>query len=267
MSRVRGHTQAGRPALSSEATRDRILGIASPLLLILAWEAAARMGLIDTRFFPAPSAIFVSMISLAQSGDLLDNTWASLSRLMWGILVGGVPGVVIGIVMGLNRQFRAALDPLIAATFPIPKSALMPLALLILGIGEASKIFMVAVGVFYPVAINTTAGVLGISKVYMDVGRNFKASRWQLFTTIALPGALPIIMTGIKLGVGMGLVLIAVAEMVGAKNGLGYMVWSAWETFAVEQMYVSLFVIAMIGFLSTVILNEIERILVPWKAR
>jgi NitT/TauT family transport system permease protein len=124
---------------------------------------------------------------------------------------------------------------------------------------------MVAVGVFFPVAINATAGVLEINKIYLDVGRNFRAGRWNTFRTIALPGALPVIMTGIRLGIGMGLVLIAVAEMIGAKSGLGYMIWSAWETFAVEQMYVGLFVIAIIGFAVTIVLNELEKLLVPWR--
>ena len=153
--------------------------------------------------------------------------------------------------MGLNRWVRAVFDPLVAATYPIPKSAILPLALLIFGLGEGSKIFMVAVGVFFPVVINATTGVLEINQIYLDVGRNYKASRWNTFWTIALPGALPVIMTGFKLGIGIGLVLIAIAEMIGAKSGLGYMIWSAWETFSVEQMYVGLFMIAIIGFVLT----------------
>lgn len=167
--------------------------------------------------------------------------------------------------MGLSRPIRALVDPLIAATYPVPKSAILPLALLIFGLGEGSKIFMVAVGVFFPVAINATAGVLEINKIYLDVGRSFKASRWNTFWTIALPGALPFIMTGVRLGIGMGIVLIAIAEMIGAKSGLGYMIWSAWETFAVEQMYVGLFVIAIIGFIVTAALTEVEKILIPWR--
>ena len=141
----------------------------------------------------------------------------------------------------------------------------MPLALLIFGLNEGSKIFMVAIGVFFPVAINATTGVLEINKIYLDVGKNYKANRWNTFWTIALPGALPVIMTGFKLGMGIGLVLIAVAEMIGAKSGPGYMIWSAWETFSVEQMYVGLFMIALIGFVLTFALNELERFIIPWK--
>jgi NitT/TauT family transport system permease protein len=202
---------------------------------------------------------------LAGTGELWRHTSASLQRLALGFLVGGIPALILGIIMGLNRTVCAVFEPLIAATYPIPKSSILPLVLLIFGLGEGSKIFMVAVGVFFPVAINATAGVHEINKIYLDVGRNFGASRWNMFRTIALPGAVPFIMTGIKLGVGMGLVLIAIAEMMGAKSGLGYMIWAAWETFSVEQMYVGLFVIAIIGFVLSLILNEIEKRVVPWK--
>ena len=261
-------TIAGSPAQGfslSMRARERILGIASPILLLVVWEVAARFHFIDTRFFPAPSSVIAVMIEMLRSGELVTNTLVSLRRLALGTLIGGAPALVLGIAMGLNRWVRAVFDPLVAATYPIPKSAILPLALLIFGLGEGSKIFMVAVGVFFPVVINATTGVLEINRIYLDVGRNYKASRWNTFWTIALPGALPVIMTGFKLGIGIGLVLIAIAEMIGAKSGLGYMIWTAWETFSVEQMYVGLFMIAIIGFVLTVALNEIERFVVPWK--
>jgi ABC-type nitrate/sulfonate/bicarbonate transport system permease component len=247
-------------------SREGIIGIASPLGLLLLWEVLARFGLIDVRFFPAPSSILRRMLDLLRTGELERSTFVSLTRLFWGTVIGGIPALALGIVMGLNRSVRAFFDPLIAATYPIPKSSILPLALLIFGLGEASKIFMVAVGVFFPVAINATAGVLDINKIYLDVGRNFKASRWNVFWTIAMPGALPMILTGFKLGIGIGLVLIAVAEMIGAKSGLGFMIWSAWETFAVEDMYAGLFTIAIIGFILSVALNEIQRHAIPWKS-
>src|SRR6516225_662562 len=250
----------------SARTRDRLLNIISPLALLVLWELCARFGFIDTRFFPAPSSVVSTMIEMLRTGELVTHTAVSMQRLFYGAILGGVPALVLGIAMGLNRPIRALFDPLIAATYPVPKSAILPLALLIFGLGEASKIFMVAVGVFFPVVINATTGVLEINKIYLDVGRNYKANRWNTFWTIALPGALPVIMTGFKLGIGIGLVLIAVAEMVGAKSGLGYLIWSAWSTFAVEQMYVGLFVIAIIGFLITLALNELERVIIPWKA-
>ena len=255
-----------RAARISARARDRLLNVLSPLALLAVWELCARFGAIDTRFFPAPSSVMSALVEMLRTGELIAHTAISMQRLAYGTLVGAVPALILGIAMGLNRPIRALFDPLIAATYPVPKSAILPLALLIFGLGEGSKIFMVAIGVFFPLVINTTTGVLEINKIYLDVGRNYRANRWNTFWTIALPGALPVIMTGFKLGIGIGLVLIAVAEMVGAKSGLGYLIWSAWSTFAVEQMYVGLFVIAVIGFLLTLGLNELERVIIPWKA-
>jgi ABC-type nitrate/sulfonate/bicarbonate transport system permease component len=250
----------------SANNRDRLINIISPIVLLLLWELAVRTALLDARFFPAPSKVADTFVVLIENGSLGRDTWASLQRLFWGFLLGGIPALLLGIAMGLNHALRAVVDPLVAATYPVPKSAIFPLILLIFGLGESSKIVMVAIGVFYPILINSTTGVLEINKIYLDVGRNFKASRWQVFRTIALPGAVPHIMSGVKLGVGMGLILISIAEMIGAKSGLGHMIWNAWEILSVETMYVGLVVIAVLGFLFSVILNELERLVVPWKA-
>jgi len=259
-------TDIGETRRIAARRRDRLISVGSPIGLLVAWELAAQLHFIDVRFFPAPSSIVRALVITAETGELLDNLAISLERLVFGFLLGGVPALVLGIVMGISRPIRAFVDPLISATYPIPKSSILPLILLIFGLGEMSKVVMVAIGVFYPIAINATAGVLQINKVYLDVGKSFKAGRWETFRTIALPGALPFIMTGVKLGAGLGLILIAIAEMVGAKSGIGYMIWSAWETFSVERMYVGLFVIAIIGFVMTLGLNELERWLIPWKA-
>ncbi|MDB5797058.1 MAG: tauC [Paucimonas sp.] len=244
---------------------ERVIALLSPIALLVLWEVSARLGWIDARFFPAPSVIGKKGLDLAASGELWTHLWASLQRLFWGSLLGGVPALLLGIVMGLYRPIRVAIDPLIAATYPIPKSAILPLMLLIFGLGEASKIVMVALGVFFPVVINTLSGVLQIDRIYLDVGKNFGAGRWQTFRTIALPGAMPSIMAGIKLGVGMGLILIAIAEMVGAKTGIGFMIWDAWQVLSVEIMYVGLVVIALLGFLITLLLNEVEMLVLPWR--
>ena len=245
--------------------RERLMSIGSPLGLLLAWELAARFGFIDVRFFPAPSTIIGVLVELTRSGELIEHVTISLQRIGLGFLLGGIPAVIIGISMGISRPMRALIDPLISATFPIPKSALLPFILLIFGLGEMSKVVMVAIGVFFPIAINATAGVLQINQIYLDVGKSFKASRWDTFRTIALPGALPFIMTGVKLSAGIALILIAVTEMVGAKSGIGYMIWSAWEIFAVPKMYVGLFTIALIGFAVTFLLREVERWVIRWK--
>ena len=246
---------------------DRLMGIAAPLGLCVLWEFAARVNLIDTRFFPAPSSILTTMLQLLQNGSLESNTSATLVRIFWGFLLGAIPALALGLVMGLYRPIRMLVEPLILATYPIPKSAIFPLILLIFGLGEPSKIVMVAIGAFYPIVINTASGVMQIPSIYLDVGKNFQASRWNMFRTIALPGALPFIMTGLKIGAGLSLILIAVAEMFGAQTGLGFMIWNAWQILSVNTMYVGLIVIALIGFMITVGLNELERILIPHRPR
>lgn len=251
----------------SPGARDRVLGVLSPIALLVLWELLSRGGILDDRFFPPPTRIASTFADLAKSGELWTNTWVSLRRVLLGLALGATPGLAIGLCMGLYRPVRAALDPIIAATYPIPKSAIVPLLLLIFGLGEMSKIVMVAIGAFFPVVINTAAGVQEIPPIYRDVGRNYGASRWQTFRTIALPGALPLIMTGLKLAVGLGLILIVIAEMIGAKSGLGFMIWNAWQIFAVPTMYVGLITVSVLGVVFTLVLTELERVLIPWRRR
>jgi NitT/TauT family transport system permease protein len=244
----------------------RLIGIVTPLMLLLAWELAGDLGVIDVRFFPPPSRIAHQIGVLLASGELLSNTLASFQRLALGMLLGGIPALLLGLAMGVSPRLRAAIDPLIAATYPIPKSAILPLVLLIFGLGELSKVVMVALGAFYPILINTVLGVVNLDQIYLDVGHNFRASKWQVFRTIALPGALPSIMAGIKLAVGMGLILIAISEMVAANDGIGFMIWNAWQVLTVDTMYVGLLVIALLGLIFSAVLDEIERRIVPWKS-
>lgn len=244
---------------------ERVIGLLTPILLLLLWEAAAQLRWIDVRFFPPPSGIVHQIGVLIASGELVTNTLASLRRLGLGMLLGGVPALFLGLAMGISRPLRAAIDPLVSATYPIPKSAILPLVLLIFGLGEMSKVVMVALGAFYPILINTVLGVVNLDKIYLDVGHNYRADRWQVFRTIALPGALPSIMAGVKLAVGMGLILIAISEMVAANDGIGYMIWNSWQVLTVDTMYVGLLVIAILGFVFSLVLDEIERMLIPWK--
>jgi len=255
---------AGTFGLSQDAV-ERLLNVASPLILLLIWELCARFGVIDVRFFPAPSKIFTQFMVMVENGLLWKHFWASMQRLFWGFLFGGLPALALGVAMGLSRPLRMLVEPIVSATYPVTKSAILPLVLLIFGLGESSKIVMVGIGIFFPIVINAMAGVLEIQKIYFDVSQNFGASRWQVFRTVALPGAMPLILTGVKLGIGMGLVLISIAEMVGAKSGLGFMMWNAWEILSVETMYVGLIVIAVLGIVFSQIVTEIERLIVPWR--
>jgi NitT/TauT family transport system permease protein len=203
---------------------------------------------------------------MIRSGELLNHVNASLVRIGVGFIMGCVPGILLGIIMGLSRIVRAGINPMISATFPIPKIAILPLILLIFGLGEQSKYVIVAIGTFYFALINTMTGVMNIDKIYLDVGKNFGANRINIWRTVALPGALPMIFAGVKLGWGVALLLIVAAEFVGAKSGIGFLIWNSWQVFSIEQMFVGLIVISGIGFTSFLILDEVEKVVVPWKA-
>ncbi len=259
--------ERGQSTIFNGANFERALSVLSPVLLLGLWEVLAQTGVIDTRFFPAPSSIFASAGKMLQTGELWSNVSISLVRIAIGFVIGAVPGIVIGLAMGLFSPVRAMIQPLVDGTFPIPKIAILPLFIMIFGIGEESKYAIIAVAVIYLVLINTAAGVKNIDRIYLDVGKNFHASKLMMFTDVALPGALPLIVAGLKLGMGVALLVIVSAEFVGAKSGIGYLIWTSWQTFNVEKMYVGLLISALLGFGSALLLNYLERILIPWKRK
>lgn len=243
----------------------RIVSVLSPLTLLLVREVLARIHAIDTRLFSSPSLILQSLLPLLLSGELIYNTAVSVQRVVLGFIAGSLPGIVLGISMGLSPLVRSAVEPMIAATYPIPKLAIMPLILLVFGLGETSKVFTIAIGVFYLVVINTMAGVLNIDRIYLDVARNFGASRRDFYLTVAFPGALPMIFAGLKLGMGMALILIVAAELSAAKAGVGWMIWRAYDMFDIEQMFVALITLSVLGYIFALLLDAVERWVVPWK--
>jgi NitT/TauT family transport system permease protein len=259
--------EAGPRRWANRANLERLLSVLSPVILLAIWEMAALAGRVDTRFFPAPSSIFQALGRMIQTGELWEHLSISLQRIAIGFTIGAVPGVIIGLAMGLFGPIRAIIQPLVDGTFPIPKIAVLPLFIMIFGIGEESKYAIIAVAVIYLVLINTAAGVRNIEKIYLDVGKNFHASRLMMFTDIALPGALPMIVTGLRLGMGVALLVIVAAEFVGARSGIGYIIWTSWQVFQVEKLYVGLLVIALVGFGSAILLSWLERVLIPWKQR
>jgi NitT/TauT family transport system permease protein len=253
----------------SQRNAERLIALLTPIAMLLVWEILVRLGMLDARFFPAPSSIagtFYDMVFRTQWNNSL--TWhvlVSLSRALIGFVLGAIPAIILGAVMGLVPLVRAAIQPVVGAIFPIPKVAILPLLMLIFGIGEESKWAIIAVGVFFQVLIATAAGVANIDRIYLDVGANFRAGRLARYTTIALPGALPMIFAGLRLGWGAALLLLVTAEMVSSQSGIGFIIWRAWQLMTVEDMYVGLVVIAFIGVVSFWMLDGLERRLLPWK--
>lgn len=251
------------PSLSRESVY-RLLSLLSPFLALLAWELTVRVGVLDARFFPPPTRVLGVMWAMAASGALFDHLYISLQRILWGFLLGAVPGIALGLLMGWFRGVRAFMDPLVAATYPIPKISLLPLLLVIFGLGEASKIVTVAIAGFFLVLISTAHGVAYIDPVLVQAAQNYGARGWKLFAKVILPAALPSIFTGLRLSLGVSLLIIVAAEFVAANKGIGYLIWISWSTLSVGQMYTGLVVIAVLGILFTNGLERAGRRLMPW---
>jgi ABC-type nitrate/sulfonate/bicarbonate transport system permease component len=245
--------------------QERLLYLASPIGLLAVWELLLRLGLGDRHFVPAPSDIAVRFWALTLSGELAVHTAVTLWRVFAGFVIGAVPAVAIGLAMAMFRPARIFFDPLIAALMPIPKVALMPLLLLAFGFGDASKIALVAIAVFFPVIVNTYAGAATIDRIYWDVAKNYGASSFVMFTRVVFFGALPLIFAGLKIALAVSFVVLVAAEFVATKTGIGYMIWNSWELLQVDDMFVGIVVIGILGLITAVLFQEIERKVIPWK--
>jgi len=240
------------------------LTLAAPLLILLLWEVLSRTEQIDPKFWPPPTSLWETARELTVSGDLFDDIWASLIRILGGFMLGAVPGVILGLAMGLFWPVRVFFMPIATAIYAVPKIAILPLVIIAFGIGEVSKMVVVALSIFFLVVLNTMSGVMTIDRTYQDVARNFGANRWQLFLTVALPGALPAIFTGLKLALGFSLIVIVGTEFLAARSGVGHLIWQSWQTLAIKKMYVGLIVTGLMGWALTLGLDAIERLVLPW---
>lgn len=252
--------------MRSSVASNRWLSLLSPLLLVALWELAVQVGWLNRVFVPPPSEVFVALGQLIQSGQLFRDLGVSLVRVGLGFLYGGVPAIALGLLMGISPLVRAIVRPIATAIYPIPKIALLPLVIVVLGIGEASKVATIAVSVFFLVVLNVAASVMQIDAQYFEVARTFGAKSKDLFWTVALPASLPGIMNSVKIGMGFTLTLIVGVEFVGANEGIGYLIWRSYELYAINRMLAGLVAVAVVGWLITVLLDEIEYALVPWQA-
>ena len=246
-------------------TQNRWLSWLSPLLLLLLWEGAVQLGVLNRIFVPPPSEVVVALVDGLIDGSLVADVVVSSERIALGFLIGAIPATLLGIWSGLNRTVYYLVRPLATMLYPVPKIALLPLVIVVLGIGEVSKIATVAISVFLMVVIHTIGGVMQVDRRYFEVGRLYGANQWTLFRTVALPASLPAIIEGWKLAMGFALTLIVGVEFVGASNGIGYRIWQSYELYAIADMFAAVCLIAALGWVLTVGLDELERLLVPWR--
>ncbi|WP_374402880.1 taurine ABC transporter permease TauC [Niveibacterium sp.] len=254
---------AGPRPLSARA----ISGITLATLLAL-WWAITTIGLIDALFLPSPQAVLGKLWTLATTGFMDATLWqhlgASLSRVLIALLAAVLLAVPIGIAIGLSRVASGVLDPLIELYRPVPPLAYLPLIVIWFGIGEFSKILLISLAIFAPIAIATAGGVRSVSSHRLRAAQSLGATRVQLIRYVVLPSALPDILTGIRIGLGTGWSTLVAAELVAATRGLGFMVQSAAQFLVTDVVILGIIVIALIALALEVGLRALSRRLAPW---
>ena len=245
--------------------RTQYINVLMPFILLGVWELVSGLDLIDARFFSAPSDIVVALVDLARSGELWVHVGATSRRVVVGFLWGGAAGVLVGVLMARSWVLRAVLKPVVAATYPVPKIALLPVFLLIFGIGDTSIYVVVAMSVFYVTLINTLTAVTNIPSIYQDVAQTFDVRGLRHLTSIALPGALPVVFSALRVSLGIALVVAVAAEFTSADEGLGKMIINSWQIFSIERMYAALVLTGVLGWASFLVMDLLERFVIPWR--
>ncbi|MFT3974116.1 MAG: ABC transporter permease subunit [Amaricoccus sp.] len=240
------------------------IGWLLPLVLILAWEALSRAGAISSTVLPAPSAVALAFWKLLLSGELLRNVWVSSGRAFAGFILGGSIGFALGLANGLSRLSRDMTDTTLQMVRNIPHLALIPLVILWFGIGEEAKLFLVALGVFFPIYVNTLLGIQSVDPQLVEMGRIYGMKPFVLFRRVILPGALPAIFAGLRYALGIMWLTLIVAETISASAGLGYMAMQAREFLMIDVVVLSILIYALLGKLADSVARYAERRTLAW---
>jgi sulfonate transport system permease protein len=235
-----------------------------PLAILVAWELAARTGGLSARILPEPLAVVSAAWALVQSGDLWANVKVSAWRAVVGFGIGGGIGFVLGLATGLSRNAETALDSTIQMVRNIPALAMIPLVILWFGIGEEAKLFLVALGVFFPVYVNTFHGIRSVDAGLIEMARSYGLSGFALYRDVILPGALPSILVGVRFALGLMWVMLIVAETISAQSGIGYMTMNAREFLQTDVVVVGILLYAFLGKLADLLAKGIERATLRW---
>jgi ABC-type nitrate/sulfonate/bicarbonate transport system permease component len=232
---------------------------------IVLWQAASYARLIDPLFLPSPLAIARSLNELALSGELARHFGASLVRIGGGWIIGAAAGVLVGGLIGLFWLWRSAGLPFISALFPIPKIALLPLLILWFGIGEASKVATIALGVFFPMAISTYAGVDNVPRNLIRMTQSFNVPFLRIVANVIIPGMLPSVLAGCRISASIALILVVAAEMIGANVGIGALVLTAGNLMQTDKLMAGIVAISILGLVIGATISWLERTLLGWR--
>jgi taurine transport system permease protein len=247
------------------------ISVATGIAILSLWWLLAQTGWVPHLFLPTPAEVIVQAQSIWDEGYANATLWehvsASLARILTAAAIAVLLGIPVGLLMGLNRWAKGVLDTPIEFYWPLPPLAYLPLMIIWLGIGEASKITLLTLAMFAPIVLSAQAGVRALPQERVNAALSLGATRWQLFSTVVLPSALPEILTGIRIALGVGWGTLVAAELIAANRGIGFMIMSASHFLATDAVFVGIGVIAVCAFSFTVFMRLLEGWLVPWKGK
>lgn len=254
----------GRPG-RLDAYQPLLIGTAAVVIFVAAWQVISSARLVPPLFLPAPTDIVMAYERMFRDPEIWTDLAASGTEVLYGFGLAIVLGLPIGLAMGWYRPIRYALDPFVAFFYSTPRIALTPLMVIWLGIGIWSKVAVIFLGAFFPIAINTMAGIRSLDPLLLRAARSFGARDAQIFRTIALPGTVPFILTGIRLGVGHALIGVVVAELIAAQYGVGKLMLDSFDVFNMATGFAALILIAVTGVVLTIAIQRLERRFDAWR--
>jgi NitT/TauT family transport system permease protein len=238
---------------------------ASPVAFVLLWELLSRTNILDSRIVAPPTKIFATLVTMTTHEGFLGEASATIVRYLSGLFLGAIPGVLIGLTMGLFAWPRAILQPLVNMLYPLPHIALFPIVLILVGQNERSNLIMVALGPFFTMLIVSTTGVRNIDPIYRDVATSFETNVRDLYARVVFPAALPTIAAGFRIALGLALVSTIAVEFLVADNGIGHVIWNSWQILSLSRSVAGLAVTGVIGLASFLAFGWIERRILPWE--
>jgi ABC-type nitrate/sulfonate/bicarbonate transport system permease component len=247
--------------------RKAALALWLPVAILALWQILASQKVLNALFFPAPSVLLFAGWEMMKSGELTAQVGATLSRMLIGSVIGVLSGLSCGLMMGAVGPVQRSLEPIVSALNSTPKLALLPMLMLIAGIGETARIVPIALTCFIVLAMHGLDAVRGVNRAYVELARNYGADGRAMLRRVYLPASLPQIFTGLRLALGRALVITISVELVSSTNGIGSMIWMAWQTFSTDKLYIGVFTAAVLGALFHNGLQWLEARLIPWGNR
>jgi sulfonate transport system permease protein len=253
------------PRITKRKWTGAIRGAYLPIAVLVIWQGICTLGWVPATLLPSPAGIVQAFMELVSSGELLRDVGVSLTRACFGFLLGGTSGLLMGLATGLSKQLDEFIDPTIQMGRTIPHLAITPLFILWFGLGEWSKVLLIALGAFFPLYVNTFTGIRNVDAKLFDVARVLEFNRLHQITKLVIPAALPNILLGLRLSIGVSWLGLVVAELMGASSGVGYLIENASQFSQTAVVFVGIILFAVVGKLSDSFVRLLERRLLRWR--